>query len=196
MIALFCRYPELGQVKSRLAESCGAEKALKIYEKLLQLTLDNLSEYSKDVVLHYTAKKVGDLTKWLPGFNKIEQSDGSLGQRLIHALLNHFKVHDKPMVFIGADCIELNSRLIKGVYEALSEVDVVIAPASDGGYCLIAMNGPFVDLFENISWGSDVVCQQTLDVLYRKNISFKLLPQLNDIDYWDDLPESWKEEFR
>ena len=43
-VFLFCRYPELGQVKSRLAAHCGAAAALKLYKKMLEKILDNKPE--------------------------------------------------------------------------------------------------------------------------------------------------------
>ena len=53
-ICLFARYPEKGKVKSRLAATCGEDKALFYYKKMLAHVLENLSAFQKDIVVYYT----------------------------------------------------------------------------------------------------------------------------------------------
>ncbi len=194
-IFLFCRFPKLGEVKSRMAQECGAEKTLKIYRKMLQTVLQNLaaSEFSFEV--HLTGGNPSEISQYFSNYPVKNQIDGNLGDKLIYAVENWFAENDEALLIIGADQLELDNNLFKMAEKLLLKNEVVIGPAKDGGYYLIGIKKPFVEIFKNISWGSEKVLQETLAILKSYKISYGLLPEKNDIDFVADLPESWQKEF-
>ena len=67
---------------------------------------------------------------------------------------------------------------IREAAQALQESDVVIGPAEDGGYYLLALKKEEPRLFDEITWSSDSVCTQTLDRVKRLNLTVRLLEPL------------------
>jgi len=59
-------------------------------------------------------------------------------------------------------------------------------PAEDGGYVLIATSSAYHCLFQDMSWGSDKVMQQTVDKLSANKIAYQTLPVCWDIDRLED----------
>jgi len=192
-ILLFCRYPKLGQVKSRLAAKCGAQPALLLYKKMLTCLLQNLSPLSANIEIHYTGCTAQQAQEeW--SLKQRHQVDGPLGNKLKSALVNAFERSREPVAFIGADCPFLEPSLFKHVESELKKTDVVIGPATDGGYYLIAMNAPYKELFNGIDWGSEKVCSQTQQIARENNLDVVLLDEKADMDYWDDIPEEWQQQ--
>lgn len=99
----------------------------------------------------------------------------------------------KPIVvLVGSDCPALDASYIEQAINALDEnndqlADVVIGPADDGGYVLIAMNKAYLSLFDNIEWGSGRVFAQTLAAAKQLGLRLTVLKSLADIDRPADL---------
>ena len=71
----------------------------------------------------------------------------------------------------------------------LESCDITIAPAADGGYCLIAMKRDsfLPTVFQNILWSTDAVLKNTLEKCEEFRMEVELLEALLDIDTMDDL---------
>jgi hypothetical protein len=114
------------------------------------------------------------------------QARGDLGVRLKHALT--FGMHQSSQVcIIGSDCPALNADIIKSSFEGLADKDVILGPADDGGYYLIASRVKDKDIFNQISWSTENVLSQTIQQVMNKGLSYNLLPMLSDIDTIEDL---------
>jgi hypothetical protein len=59
---------------------------------------------------------------------------------------------------------------------------MVLAPAADGGYCLLAMKRYEPALFQGIAWSTDRVSSQTQEAGRRQGLSIQLLPEMEDVD--------------
>jgi glycosyltransferase A (GT-A) superfamily protein (DUF2064 family) len=70
--------------------------------------------------------------------------------------------------------------------EELAKADVVLGPADDGGYYLIAMRRPY-DVFTGIPMSTSVVARMTIDVAQRQGLKVHTLENLFDIDELSDL---------
>ena len=70
-----------------------------------------------------------------------------------------------------------------------SGADVVLGPAEDGGYYLIALRAGAVAprLFEGIAWSTGQVLAATLDRCRELGLAVELLPQASDVDTPEDL---------
>ena len=58
------------------------------------------------------------------------------------------------LLIVGSDCPLLDGQYVDAALQALYDgADVVLGPASDGGYVLIGMRRYWSQLFEGIDWG-------------------------------------------
>ncbi|MBC7913183.1 MAG: DUF2064 domain-containing protein, partial [Pyrinomonadaceae bacterium] len=76
--------------------------------------------------------------------------------------------------------------LIEGINN-LNTHDSVLGPAYDGGYYLLGLKKAIPEIFENIHWSTETVFDETLNTFKEMNLSYALLPILNDIDTEEDL---------
>src|SRR5205807_8415833 len=71
-------------------------------------------------------------------------------------------------------------------FDELKRSDVVLAPAMDGGYCLIGCAGSVPPIFEQIPWSTSLVLQATISHVQAHKLKLALLPPWYDVDTLDD----------
>jgi len=185
-LLLFAKYPEPGKVKTRLARTVGDGEAARIYremlEKVVLQTRPLSSEYLQCLCFDPPEKEEAFL-RWFTFLNRLSpQTVGSLGARLIHAFQESFAQGDSPVIAAGTDCLDVNRALIVEAFSRLKDHDLVLGPARDGGYYLIGCRILHRDLFENISWSTGAVFQQTMEKASALKLSVSLLETLSDLD--------------
>jgi glycosyltransferase A (GT-A) superfamily protein (DUF2064 family) len=94
---------------------------------------------------------------------------------------------DAPAIIIGSDCPAVTPELFRVAARELAERDVVIGPASDGGYYLIGLARPMPFLFAEMEWSTETVFAETLARAAAQGIGPAVLPELDDIDTPGDL---------
>jgi rSAM/selenodomain-associated transferase 1 len=114
------------------------------------------------------------------------QDGQDLGERMAHAFARSFESGMEKVVLIGTDCPTLQPQHLNQAFEALTHSDLVLGPATDGGYYLIGMKRKADYLFEGISWSTSEVLSQTLAVATAHGLHFTLLDELSDIDTRED----------
>ena len=182
-LLIFTRYPEAGRVKTRLIPLLGSQDATRLHRRLVTHTLACASvlqaQHSVGVEVHFDG---GDrdlmATCFGDHFCYVHQASGDLGAKLTVATSSA----NQPTVVIGTDCPELNAEAMQRAFQALQSTDVVLGPASDGGYYLIGLKEPQPALFSDIPWGTDRVCQLTQQLAQDQGLSVHLLEVLDDID--------------
>lgn len=188
-LIIFARNPVRGKVKTRLAATMGDDKALSIYQSLLEHTVQITQRLPCDRYVFY-ADGISKNDVWSDDlYLKKNQEGNDLGQRMLHAFDTLFQQGYRKIIIIGTDCFELSSSILLDAFTALDEKQVVIGPSEDGGYYLLGMRQFFPFLFEEKAWSTDSVYSSTVQQLAMQNISYDLLPVLNDIDTEDD----WKQ---
>jgi rSAM/selenodomain-associated transferase 2 len=85
----------------------------------------------------------------------------------------------------------LSAEFLATAFATLTQNDVVLGPATDGGYYLIGLKHPVSELFNEIHWGSSTVLYETQAILRNKGIRPALLEPLSDVDRPQDL-EVWQ----
>jgi rSAM/selenodomain-associated transferase 1 len=193
-LILFVRKPELGKVKTRISATVGDEATLLIYQKLLQHTWDITHELPVDKFVFYTEIEPDEDLWSKGGYVKMIQEAGDLGHRMRSAFETLFEKGYDEIIIIGSDCYELTPAIIKEAYQLLQHHELTIGPATDGGYYLLGMKKELKEVFSGIEWSTEKVLDQTLKLMETKRYSYTLLPQLNDVDTIDDVPEIWKQE--
>ncbi|MFQ3182792.1 MAG: rSAM/selenodomain-associated transferase 1 [Polaribacter sp.] len=185
LLLVFTRNPELGKVKTRLAQTVGDQTALDIYQFLLKKTRDVSSVVSADKAVYYS-ERIRENDIWdATIFQKHLQIGEDLGIRMLHAFNNGFEVGYEKVMIIGSDLYDLSSEDIETAFISLAANDLVIGPAEDGGYYLLGMNSLHTRIFKNKDWGRDTVRKDTLEDLKDKKV--KLLQYKNDIDIYEDI---------
>lgn len=192
LLIIFVKNPETGKVKSRLANSIGDEKARSVYKKLLLKTKDVVKGLDIDKQVCYAEFIDLDDIWENDAFDKTLQCHGDLGERMKNAFQNAFSNSYSKVCLIGSDIMELNEDILTDAFELLEKSDLVIGPSLDGGYYLIGMKSPKENLFENISWSSSSVLEETIATAVDLKLAYSLLPVLNDIDVIDDIKEEDK----
>ncbi len=187
-LAVFAKYWEPGEVKTRLASTIGPKPASLIYQALVQNILSRLSGFSgrKSIVIWPPERVVAFESDSPDGWESARQAPGDLGKKLSEFFRSQFAEYRQRVVVIGADSPDLPINFITEAFELLRDRQVVIGPAVDGGYYLIGMN-EFTPIFDEVDWGTPQVLAQTVKHLERLNARFALLGIWPDVDRWDDL---------
>ena len=81
-----------------------------------------------------------------------------------------------------ADCPELTAAYVRDAAGYLGDHDLVLGPAEDGGYGLIALGRPAPKLFADEPWGSSAVLRDTLARADDAGLSVKLMGTIWDVD--------------
>lgn len=191
-IILFVRNPVLGEVKTRLAATIGKENALEIYKKLLEHTRSITAHLPCDKFVFY-ADYINEQDLWKNEIYKKRIQDGEdLGERMTRAFQSLLGSGYKEVLIIGSDCYELSQQHLEEAFEMLQRTDVVLGPATDGGYYLLGLKEPTPELFTDMAWSKAGVFNETINRLQNLNRSYLLLPVKNDIDEVEDLQEGWQ----
>ncbi len=191
-LVAFAKYPEAGKVKTRLGESIGDDLAASTYRYFVRHILHKhqAQDEKYDTLCAVTpAEKLPAFEREFAGARKYfaQAHSPDLGQRLIHASKLVFENGYKKLAIIGTDSPALAAEFIEQAFQQLEENDLVLGPAKDGGYYLIAMKKSHESLFRGVRWSSDQTLQDTLAIALRNEMTFCLLPQHFDIDEIDGL---------
>lgn len=190
ILIIFARDPVPGQVKTRLIPQLGRTGACTLHSRLLQRTLDSVSQQDDFKVELWT-----DTDEPSPGLQSMvdehslpmrQQQGRDLGARMHHAIEDAL-ARSERVVLIGSDCPDLKTGDLVQAFEQLEEKDIVVAPAHDGGYVLIGCRKNTVELFDNIPWGTNQVYSMTRKRLETLGWSWGELPAHHDIDTERDL---------
>ena len=191
LLIIFAKNPRLGNAKTRLAASLGPQAALMIYQQLLDHTKQITKDLPVDKALYYSESPLPSELWGDPYIHK-KQCGGDLGDKMLEAFRWGFEQGYGRVCIVGSDCWELTGELVMQAFASLNEQQVVLGPTYDGGYYLLGMNELHSNLFQNKTWGSSRVMQETTEDLKRQGLSYKRLSVLNDVDREQDLPHDLK----
>ena len=181
---LFAKLPEPGRVKTRLQSRCSPEEAAAVCRAFVldsAALLDQCAAETK--VVAYAPADAGDAMRDLIGgddFAWVPQPELDLGLRMAALTEWSFECGSQRTVVIGSDSPDLPLSHLDGALALLHENQVVLAPSTDGGYCLIGLSEPCAELFEGIDWSSSRVLEQTLGRLEGRSLG--VLPPWYDVD--------------
>jgi len=185
------KHPEPGRVKTRLAARIGTERATGLYRAFVEDLRDRLAgrEVAIDVWWAYWPADApfGDL---VPGPRVFAQRGSDLGARIYDAMERVRAGEDRAVAVIGADAPHVPLTSLRACRHALDRgVDLVLGPALDGGYYLLATQRPQPALFEAIAWGTQSVLETTRTRARARRLTWIELPPLADVDDLDGLEE-------
>ena len=188
-LIIFTRYPEAGKTKTRMISALGKEGAAKLQRQMTEYTLKQ-AQLLKNITLeiHFSGGNQDLMKDWL-GDKLIyqQQSSGDLGQRMYAAFANSFAQGFSEIIIIGIDCPDINPSLLEDAFSKLEKHDLLLGSATDGGYYLIGLSVLVAALFDNINWGTSTVLTQTVTIAEQLGLKIAYLPELQDVDYPEDL---------
>ena len=181
-IAVFVKRPEPGKVKTRLAKDLGDEEATLLYQLMIEsLRANVLRDIPRcDFAVYFYCDPFFEI----PDEVCRPQVGADLGEKLTNAFRELLADHAQAMA-IGTDCVDIT---LDHLWETRnSKAPVVLGPAEDGGYYLIATRELYPVLFEAIPWSTHEVYAQTLSRAAEISARVHELPRLRDIDTIEDL---------
>lgn len=190
VIMIFAKAPVPGQVKTRLVPFISAEQAAQLQVELIH---DRLREC--------VSAGICDVQLWCSPDSQhacfvecassysltLRQQQGvDLGERMAHGQQQALRDYSRAVI-IGADAPALKADVIEQAILALDHSDVVLVPAEDGGYVLIAVNDDYPGLLTDVDWGMQQVLAQTVRNAERLRLRCELLGECWDVDRPADL---------
>jgi uncharacterized protein len=190
VLAVFLKEPRPGAVKTRLADALGPVAAAGLYrllaEAVLEATVPKPGEYER-LVFFDPPGAADALRAWLPGVRLLPQAGGDLGARMRDAFARAFRRGATRVALVGTDVPGVTRATVVSALEALDGADVVLGPAVDGGYYLIALACARPELFAGIAWSTGTVLEATLAQAAHAGLRVRQLERLRDLDTVDDL---------
>ncbi len=186
---LFAKHWTPGTVKTRLAASIGEAAAAEFHRTSLTLLIRRFRHMGFERhIFGWPPEKLDEFCEVAGSdWSVAAQSAGDLGQRMLAHFQTSVMAQESAVILIGSDSPTLPTSLLSAAWNALEQVDVVIAPSDDGGYCLIGCRRVVPCLFQGIDWGTGSVFQQSISALQAHGISYRELAGWFDVDDFEDL---------
>lgn len=191
-LAVMLKSPDPGSVKTRLVPPLTHEQAAGLYECFISDVLAKATSL-KDVEIYAAHTPESDREKILrllpERVRLISQSGDGLGERIVSVFNTLFSMGYFKVVVIGSDSPDLPPEFIEKALSALDGVvSLVLGPAADGGYYLVALDRFTEAPFKGIPWSTGEVLSKTLEKADEASIKYCLLDKWHDIDTEADLP--------
>lgn len=187
-ISVFAKSWNSDATKTRLAKSIGQAKTSAIYLAFLDCIANRIgNQFANPIWAVASTQCVADFENHFQGkWPVVVQSNGGLTQRLTQ----HFAwatEHFNKSIVIGSDNPDIPLGHLTEAAEKLDRFDLVLGPAEDGGYCLIAMKQAYPTLFNQIHWSTENVLEQTIQRVKDLKLKYALLQPWYDVDHVHDL---------
>lgn len=184
-ILVFARVPVAGRCKTRLIPRYGPIGAMRLHCRLVERALALALDAGIGEVELWTAPAPGHpyfaRLRRQHGVRLRRQCAGDLGRKMSHALACALREGAAGAVLIGTDAANLGAADLRSAARALDDgADIVIQPASDGGFVLIAARTDPGSRLRGVAWSSGAELRQTCARLRALRIS--LLDSRRDID--------------
>ncbi|HEX5760208.1 MAG TPA: TIGR04282 family arsenosugar biosynthesis glycosyltransferase [Thermoanaerobaculia bacterium] len=186
-LLLFTKPARPGRVKTRLIGDLSPEEAADLHAAFLADLVERLRGGDFDLRLAWALEPGEELPAGpVPG---VRQEGDDLGTRLHRALAA--AAREAPLVAaLGSDHPTLPLALAHRAFERLEAgAEVVLGPAEDGGYYLIALRAEALHprLFAAVPWSTGGVLAATLERCRELGLAVELLPRAADVDTPEDL---------
>ncbi len=191
VILLFAKAPVTGKVNTRLISDIGVQAATQLQDDLIHQRLSMLTQANLCAVHLLCSPDVRQDDYFMRCKQQypialLSQSGTDLGMRMLNGIKQALQQY-KYCIVIGTDAPALGEVLIEKAIERLKKgLETVFVPAEDGGYVLVGLQKPYKFLFQDITWGSAEVMQQSRNKLNKNGISFYELDTCWDIDRVED----------
>lgn len=202
-LIVFVKEPRPGQVKTRLARVLGAAAAADAYRALalaeIAATRPQGAEYERlffvtptgaETSVHAWLRAAGVLEPSVDAAHFRSQHGEDLGARMAAGFAQAFACGAERVAIVGTDVPECTREHVQEALDALDEAALAVGPTRDGGYYLLALARPCPRLFEDVAWSTPAVLPTTLARAAALGLRVHLLPELRDVDTFEDWQQS------
>jgi uncharacterized protein len=210
VLGLLAKEPRPGHCKTRLARAASPEWAARVAAALLLDTVERLAAIDAHRVLAFAPPEAEDYFAEVARgrFGLIPQSGVDLGARMAAFFAEQMKAGADAVVLVGTDSPTLPRAFMEEAFQELERADVVLGPATDGGYYLIGLSPvsagmeerqreraarhPLTSsttlppIFDGMPWGTSRVLHDTMARLSNPAWRLALLPPWYDVDTLED----------
>jgi len=190
-VLLYLKFPEQGNVKTRLANTLGHEHAVALYRCFIADILDILRHVAQGVCICYAPESAEQAFRdWLGAdYAYFPQHGRDLGERMGDSFRQVFDAGYAKAILIGSDLPDLPAEHIATAFAQLDAYDIVIGPTDDGGYYLIGFRQDSFtpEIFQNMMWSTADVYAETMKKIHIAGRTHARLPEWSDVDVEDDL---------
>jgi uncharacterized protein len=200
-IAFMAKASAPGRAKTRLVPPLTFDEAADLNTAFLQDVAENLVAADEQVraaqnaaIVGYAAygppgstnffrhilpASIGLIEAWLPNF----------GDCLFHTIGEILSRGHQSAVVLNSDSPTLPTVLLVETAEVLSRPGdrAVLGPSTDGGYYLLGLKHAHAHMFEDITWSTERVAEQTLARAREIGLDVHRLPAWYDVDDVDAL---------
>lgn len=194
MLAVMAKTPRAGAVKTRLVPPLDAEEASLLNTCFLQDVTACIATLTSETIHGHVAYTPAGHESAFDGllparFGLLPQRGAHLGERLLHATEDFLAAGYEAVCLINSDSPTLPGSLLRQAIDALtlSGDRLVLGKAIDGGYYLIGLKKAHPRLFEDITWSSAAVFDQTMERARELGLAVELLPAWYDVDDLESL---------
>lgn len=186
-LVLFTKPTHPGRVKTRLIGELTATEAADLHAAFRDDLLERLDGGAFELTIAW-ALEAGEESPGgpLPG---IAQWGSDLGERLFNAL-DRMSAKHRFVAAVGSDHPLLAREQVEEAFARLTKgAEVVLGPASDGGYYLIAARRERLkaEIFRDIAWSTSAVRAQTRERCAALGLNLVELSEASDVDTPTDL---------
>jgi glycosyltransferase A (GT-A) superfamily protein (DUF2064 family) len=176
-LAVICKEPLPGKVKTRLCPPCTFEQAARIAEAAI---VDTLQAVAATAAPRKVCVLDGAPGPWLPNdFDVIPQRRGGLDARLAGA----FADIGGPLFLIGMDTPQISPALLEEASDRLLATDAVLGYTHDGGYWGIGLHHPQDEVFIGVPMSQHHTGHAQRARLHECGLALDdQLPWLTDVD--------------
>lgn len=190
-LGIFVKQPVPGRVKTRLAADIGDDGAAELYAAFTADVVERFRDVADERYLWITPRDECSVTHFMDlagtHYGVGAQEGESLGDRLVDCTEHAFDTGAERVVIIGSDSPLLPLEYLERAFVMLRDRDVVLGPATDGGYYLVGLSRRLPILFDRIDWSGPRVLADTIARVHEASATLALLPPWSDVDTLEDL---------
>jgi hypothetical protein len=193
-IAFMAKASVPGRTKTRLVPPLTFDEAAAINTAFLQDVADNLllaagQAQPQTGIAGYAAycprESEDFFRRTLPAaIGLIDASLPDFGECLLRTIQNILALGHNSAVVLNSDSPTLPTPLLIEAAAILAQPGerAVLGPSSDGGYYLLGLKTAHRRLFEDITWSTELVAEQTMERAREINLDVHRLPVWYDVD--------------
>ncbi|NBD96419.1 MAG: DUF2064 domain-containing protein [Gammaproteobacteria bacterium] len=187
-IAIFVKTPGVSAVKTRLAATLGPSRATALYRRSAAAVAEAAVAADIGPVYWAAAEAISELGEQWSDLPRLEQGDGTLGERM-HRILDELVGSHGSGLLLGADAPQLDPSVLREAADWLQRdrASSVLGPASDGGFWTFGTNRmPPLSKWTRVPYSRPDTLRQ-----FRYSIGDDTewldLPKLTDLDTEEDM---------
>jgi uncharacterized protein len=183
-LVIYTKEPCVGRVKTRLGRDIGLVAAAWWFRHTARCLIRSLRSKKWRTVVA-VSPDAAVFSKEYELCDVMAQSRGSLGARLRRTFESF---QGGATVVIGTDCPDVTQHHINQAFAKLGSCDLILGPASDGGYWLIGLKRGVTlpaHALKNVRWSSQYALEDTVKS-FPEYFKIGYLETLVDIDTAED----------